>query len=465
MPSTPVIAILDIGKTNKKLLLIDELYHVVWEKTGLLPETRDEDGFPCEDLNNLWSWILDGLTAVGKAKTFDLRAINFSAYGASFVHIGDKGEILTPLYNYLKPYPAELRKRFYKQYGGESGFSLVTSSPVLGSLNSGMQLYRLKNEQPDLFQKIKYSLHLPQWLSWMVTGRACSEITSIGCHTNLWNFSLNDYHQWVYQESMISKLPPIQSSGIFYPCLPHFGNVGASGLPAIGLAGVGLHDSSAALIPYLECFQEPFVLISTGTWCISMNPFNERPLTISELENDCLCYLNFSGKPVKASRLFAGFEHDHQLDRLAEHFQIDRNFFQQVTYDPDIAKQLSTSGETDDVKRTNGGRSHSRFAQRELNVFRSAESAYHQLMMDIMELQVTATRLIMSEPVKKIFVDGGFARNPVYMHLLAGAFPLLDVFSSHIAQASATGAAMVLHEHWNRRPMPTDIIELKYFEP
>jgi hypothetical protein len=31
MPPTPVVAILDIGKTNKKLLLLDELYHLVWE--------------------------------------------------------------------------------------------------------------------------------------------------------------------------------------------------------------------------------------------------------------------------------------------------------------------------------------------------------------------------------------------------------------------------------------------------
>ena len=59
-----------------------------------------------------------------------------------------------------------------------------------------------------------------------------------------------------------------------------------------------------------------------------------------------------------------------------------------------------------------------------------------------MELQKTSTRLICQILVKKIFVDGGFARNPVYMHLLASAFPLFEVFSSHIAQASATGAAM-----------------------
>ena len=129
------------------------------------------------------------------------------------MHVGDDGEALIPLYNYLKPYPAELSRRFYDQYGGESKFSMLTSSPVLGSLNSGMQLYRIKHEQPDRFEKIKYSLHLPQWLSWMMTGRAGSEIPVLVVIPTLELF-LNYYHEWVFREAIINKLPPILSSGI-----------------------------------------------------------------------------------------------------------------------------------------------------------------------------------------------------------------------------------------------------------
>ena len=79
----------------------------------------------------------------GKAGKFSIRAINFSAYGASFVHIDGRGKPVTPLYNYLKPYPEKLKKDLYDQYGGELSFSMITASPVLGSLNSGMQLYRI----------------------------------------------------------------------------------------------------------------------------------------------------------------------------------------------------------------------------------------------------------------------------------------------------------------------------------
>src|SRR6185295_16851853 len=82
-------------------------------------------------------------------------------------------------------------------------------------------------------------------------------------------------------------------------------------------AGIGLHDSSAALIPYLTVFKEPFLLISTGTWCITLNPFNNNPLSKKELKKDCLCYMDYHGKQVKASRLFAGNEHEQQVKKIA----------------------------------------------------------------------------------------------------------------------------------------------------
>src|SRR5258708_25986745 len=94
----------------------------------------------------------------------------------------------------------------------------------------------------------------------------------------------------------------------------------STGQPGHLPAGIGLHDSSAAMIPYLESFQEPFVLISTGTWCISMNSFNKTPLTVAELQKDCLCYMSYRGRPVKSSPLFAGYEHEQQVKRLGAHF-------------------------------------------------------------------------------------------------------------------------------------------------
>ena len=251
------------------------------------------------------------------------------------MYIGYDNTPAAPLYNYLKAYPETLKQKFYAAYGGEITFSMLTASPVLGSLNSGMQLYRIKEQQPDLFEAIKTALHLPQYLSWLLTGTACSDITSIGCHTNLWNFSQQHYHEWVYREGIIDKLGPILPSTSVLPLAQPAGGspLGRVAAVNIPLAGIGLHDSSAAMIPYLASFREPFVLISTGTWCITLNPFNDSPLTVAELQKDCLCYLSYQGRPVKASRLFAGYEHEQQVKRLADHFHKDPAYANTVAYD------------------------------------------------------------------------------------------------------------------------------------
>ena len=134
------IAIFDIGKTNKKVFLFDEQYKMVWEQSEACEQTVDEDGDPCEDIERLTTWFHQSLAKLAALKKFSVKAVNFSAYGASFVCIGEDGRPVAPLYNYLKAYPEELKQKFYATYGGEITFSMLTASPVLGSLNSGMQL-------------------------------------------------------------------------------------------------------------------------------------------------------------------------------------------------------------------------------------------------------------------------------------------------------------------------------------
>jgi L-fuculokinase len=53
MSKQNVIAIFDVGKTNKKLFLFDENYNIVFERSARFFETTDEDGFPCENLESL----------------------------------------------------------------------------------------------------------------------------------------------------------------------------------------------------------------------------------------------------------------------------------------------------------------------------------------------------------------------------------------------------------------------------
>lgn len=456
MIPVPVIAIFDVGKTNKKFFLIDEGYSIVLERSVPFEEITDEDGDACDDVSHLSTWVKESLTEILLLKKFEVKAVNFSAYGASFVYINEKGEVVAPLYNYLKSYPDELKSELYNKYGGEEKISCETASPVLGSLNSGMQLYRQLKEKPALYQQIKYALHLPQYLSYLVSKQCFSDITSIGSHTQLWNFQNNKYHEWVTGEGIDKKLAPIFPSDKTISTVVNDVKIEV---------GAGLHDSSAALIPYLTVFSEPFILISTGTWCISLNPFNDEPLTVAELKKDSLCYFGFKGKPVKASRLFAGHEHEQQVQKLAKHFNQPADYYKNVKYDASIIdalqKEYSFSGSTE---KNAEGLIQSGFSTRELSAFENYDVAYHCLLLDIMQQQFASTHSVIQHTnVNRIFVDGGFGNNSIFMHLLASAFPQLEVYAASVAQATALGAALAIHQSWNTKLIPTDIVELKYY--
>lgn len=451
MSSIPVIAIFDVGKTNKKLLLFDEQYKVVYEASRPLEETTDEDGFPCENIALLTNWLKESFQAIVSDKRFSIKAVNFSAYGASFVYLDKNRNVAAPLYNYLKPYPPALQKKFYDTYGGESLIVKQTASPVLGNLNSGMQLYQLKYEKHELFSRIKYALHLPQYLSYVICGSINTDMTSIGCHTNLWNFQKNNYHEWVVKEELLDKFPPIKDDVVVMSVAGNNIQVGA-----------GLHDSSAALIPYLSSFDEPFILLSTGTWCISLNPFNQHPLSDDELRQDCLCYLSYEGKTVKAARLFAGYEHEQQVKRLAAHFKTETDYLQKIKPDIELIRKLKPRNNRLDIAIPGP----SKFGERELSSFSGCEEAYHQLIMDIMEQQVISLNLVLKDAkVKRIFVDGGFSHNLIYLWLLASAFPDMEVFAASVPQASALGAALVISGKKRRNNLFNEINALQKYTP
>lgn len=447
--SIPVVAIFDIGKTNKKLFLFDEDYKIVFEKSARFNEVKDEDGFECENLAALRTSLFDSLHEVLKRDEFEIKAVNFSAYGASFVYIDENGDPLTPLYNYLKPYPEALLEKFYSDYGTKEEFSRATASPALGNLNSGLQLYRFKYEQPELFAKTKYALHLPQYMSYLLTGKGLSDMTSIGCHTGLWNFDTHQYHNWVVAEGIDQKLAPIVATD-------EFTEIDFEG-HTLKIGG-GLHDSSAALIPYLVNFHEPFMLLSTGTWCISLNPFNNSPLTQEELIADCLCYLDYRAKPVKASRLFSGFEHEKQTKRISIHFDRHVSYYKTIGYDASIIPRLQQ-----DPKLSKNGELVP-FQKVKLRDFKNDEDAYHHLIYTLVQQQVQSSNLVLKgTAVKRIFVDGGFGKNLVFMNLMASAFPDMEVFAASMPQATSLGAATALHQHWNHKTLPNDLIELKYY--
>lgn len=450
----PVSAVFDIGKTHKKWLVFDERYHIVEEDIVAFDEITDDEGFPCEDLDALVYWMLAHFQRLKASPVYQLKAVNFTTYGASLVYVDATGKRVGHLYNYLKPYPGDLFKNFADQTVN-AAFIQDTCSPLMGHLNAGMQLFWFKHRKPLLYAQVTKVLHFPQYLSFLFTGRKVAEMTHVGCHSAMWNFREQRYHSWLQAEGLLDKLCPITPGDTAVPV--------QNELTGEWIAiGTGLHDSSAAMIPYLQSFTDPFMILSTGTWCISLNPFNSRLPDPAALANGSLSYLTYQGIPVRVSMLFAGNDHEQQVQRIARYFHIPADFYKSVAADPVLLEKFRE-------EETGSKTSHSHsgaivpctFQTRVLSAFKTPQAAYHRLMMDIVLQQAVSSRRVLADgPVSNIYVDGGFSKNRLFMALLARVFPQQEVFAAAMNQGTALGAALVLHRHWNQQPVPVSFFQL-----
>ncbi len=430
-----VTAVFDIGRTNKKFFLFDENFQEVHREYTRFDEIEDEDGYPTENLSALEIWAKEVFDKMLDSDAYEIEALNFSCYGASWVHIDDKGDPVTPLYNYMKPLKDDVYEAFYKAYGPENELSRITGSPKLGMLNTGMHLYWLKNAQPETFKKIKYSLHLPQYLSYLFTGEPVSEYTSIGCHTLLWDFEKKDYHNWVYTEGIDKKLPPLASSR-----QSTFVNYKGKKIKM----GIGIHDSSSALLPYIRSISKPFILVSTGTWSISINPFNKGMLTLEDIENDSLFNMRIDGSPVKVSRLFLGNEYKLQIKALAEYFNVPDDSHRNVKFDQDTFFEINK----DLVHMFKWFTMSSEDMPAETSIsYDKFEHAYHQLILELVLLQEKSIRAAMgNSKIQQLYVDGGFSDNEVYIHLLSEYIGNMKLSTTDSSLGSALGAAIVISD-------------------
>jgi len=429
-----VTAVFDIGKTNKKFFLFDSEFKEVYKEYIRFDEIEDEDGYPTENLKALQDWLKSVFDRILNASEYNVKAINFSTYGASFVHIDENGKVLTPLYNYTKPIDQNIIDSFLEEYGPKEEFLKTTGCFDLSLLNSGLQLYWIKHTKPEVFKKIKYSLHLPQYLSYIFTGIPLSEYTSIGCHTALWDYTKKDYHKWVYREGLNRILPPIVSTETSI-------NMNYNGKRI--KIGVGIHDSSSALLPYIKSVKKKFILVSTGTWSITLNPFTEQPIADAQ-NKDSINYMRINGKPVKATRLFLGNEYKIQVSKLDKLFEVSEDYHRHVKFDPDIYYEIIKDFEHmfkwESLNDSN--------MPSETKVpYDKFEHAYHQLMVELVLLQVNSIKsAIGNDTIKRLYVDGGFSDNDLFVKLLSYHFKNMKLRTTDSSLGSALGAAISISD-------------------
>ena len=440
MSATRHIAVIDIGKTNAKVALVDlaTLSEVALRRMSNAPVRQAP--YPHHDVEALWIFILDSLASLNAEQCID--AISITTHGATGVLVDAAGELVLPVLDYEFDGP----DRLAVDYDSIRPPFAETGTPRLPlGLNLGAQFFWQQKRFPAEFAKASALLMYPQYWALRLTGVAANEVTSLGCHTDLWNPWTADFSSLVdrlgWRELMAPARPAKDRLGPILPTL-----VARTGLDPQTPVFCGLHDSNASLLPHLLSDVPPFSVVSTGTWVVSMAVGGKQ--IVLDAARDTLVNVSALGAPVPSARFMGGREFsvltEGQPDNWTE-ADVGAVLARKTLLLPSTQQgsgpfphHAATWLDADGITRGQ------RFA---------AISFYLALM--------TATCLDLIGADGPTTVEGPFARNRLYVGMLA-ASTARAVVASEAATGTSIGAALLAsgpvtaHGKGDRMEPPTD---------
>lgn len=258
-----VVAVVDIGKTNAKLVAATADGRVI---ESLSTANRVIDGPPYRhhDLAGLEAWLLGALATL--AARHRIAAIVPCAHGGSGVLVGASGPAL-PMVDYENALPASLAAAYprlagpYRDRG--SGF-------LLGSSHAARQLVWMEEAWPETVAGARAWLHTPQYWAWRLSGVRADEVTSAAAQSHLWCTPDRRPAGIVAERGWQRLMPPMR------PAWAVLGPVRAAVAAATGLDPTtpvlcGIHDSSANFYRYQAAGLRDFTVASTGTWIVALS--------------------------------------------------------------------------------------------------------------------------------------------------------------------------------------------------
>jgi sugar (pentulose or hexulose) kinase len=296
------IIVVDIGKTMSKVTL--------WTTGGRLldrqvrtNEVRTVDGVRRLDHAGIEHWLLG---ALARYSADDVGMIIPVAHGAGFAALRD-GRLAFPPVDYEQDIPEAVLARYR---AARDPFRLTGSPPLPCGLNLAAQLHWLEERDPAVLDGTTLVPWAQYW-AWYLSGSAVSEVTSLGCHSDLWVPSRNEFSPLAVQRGWADRFAPLARAGEMVGTLaPHV--AAATGLsPSIRVLA-GLHDSNAALVAargFPEIGDNEATVLSTGTWFVAMRVGAGASVpTVLPEGRDCLVNVDPYGEPVPSARFMGGRE-------------------------------------------------------------------------------------------------------------------------------------------------------------
>ncbi len=450
---TKYILILDVGKTHSKVTLVDLLIGNIQISRTTSNKSLKQATYKALDIEAIWDWFLSQLAELNHA--YPVAQITVTTHGAAAALINDSGDentLIFPVMDYEDNHLDEVKEQYIKI---RPPFSETGSMDLPQGLNLGRQLFWLHQKYPYKWKQVKYILMLPQYFCWRLSGIAVSEITSLGCHTDLWDLVDMKLSSMVYKCNWQHLFPEIRKPGAILATIKK-SLANRLNLSADIEILNGIHDSNATLYPYLKATTNNCNIISSGTWVV-INHINNQsspenmltPLNLPDsLSNGIMFSVNALNDTVSSIRFMGGREWSLiQQNTITDCSLTDIQFIlsQQVFPLPSFEK----SGPFAEHKGCFYFRKHN--FELDKNTLSALATIYLVLMSRycLDQLNVNCKD---RHPADTI-VEGAFVKNKIYLQLLQTLSLPEKIFYSSDETGTTSGASRLSHYANNWPPV------------
>ena len=332
------IAVIDVGKTNVKLVVTDRAGAVL-EMASAANPVRPGPPWDHHDLPSLGPWVME--TLAGLARRHPVAHVIPTGHGVGTVLVGadpdggDGSGTALPMMDYEQPCPEEVDAGYRARAGS---FADRGSEVMQGSTHTARQLWRMQVERPEDVARAAHVLHIAQYWAWWLSGVPASEHSMMGAQSHLRNLVTGGWSPIVEENGWARLLPPFRPAWeVLGPVRPALAR--RYGLPEGIAVHTGAHDSSTNLYRYLAGGLDAFTLVSTGTWIVGLAP----GLDVSGLSAEGGMSINsdMEGRPVAGALsmgagefvsvrsqrelLAASTPDTHDADTVLRHLDVDAN--------------------------------------------------------------------------------------------------------------------------------------------
>jgi L-fuculokinase len=401
-----LVSVIDVGKSNAKLSFVDARTGLTIWSAKRANEIVWTQGLRQLDIVAIERWLLDAFK--GAPHKDQVSAIVPIAHGAAAVLIDDRGEILAAP-DYEDPIFATVTDDYER---ARDAFASTYSPSLPLGLNLGRQWHYLERERSHLFARVAYCLLYPQYWAWRFSGVMASEVTSLGCHSDLWRPREKTFSGLVHERRWERLLPPLRCAE------DTLGTITTEVVQATKLnpacrVSCGMHDSNASFLQHVlgGGRKARFCAISSGTWTVTMAYLTD--LTRLRPERDMLANVDAFSSPVSTARFMGGREYDVIAQSAASPLRVAlEGVLQQQSM---ALPSFAPGGPFPSAKGT-------LLRADKLNIAeRAALATVYVALMSDMSIDLLGAG-------GNIFVDGPLAFNPLFASVLAALRPECRVF-------------------------------------